>query len=97
MHPHLPKLATLLAGLHDSIALQPKVIIIETNLQVPNHQQWDSKWVSWHDFAEKGKHAKLGRDAQGEIEWRRLSFDWPLWILFSSGTTGLFLFHWGMT
>lgn len=39
-----------------------------------------------------GGEKKLGRTSEGEIEWARLPFDWPLWILFSSGTTGSFVF-----
>ncbi|KAF7976274.1 hypothetical protein HWV62_7166 [Athelia sp. TMB] len=50
VHAHLPKVSTLLAGLHESISLHPKVIIIETNLQAPNRQLWDTQWVSWDDF-----------------------------------------------
>lgn len=48
--------------------------------------------MSWESFVDAGKAAKLGRDSNGEIEWRRQAFDWPIWILFSSGTTGEHLF-----
>ncbi|KIO29526.1 hypothetical protein M407DRAFT_70382, partial [Tulasnella calospora MUT 4182] len=41
---------------------------------------WNDGWVSWDAFLESGSGG-------GEIEWFRGSFDWPLWILFSSGTT----------
>ena len=44
--------------------------------------------MSWEDFVQEGAQHKLGRSENGEIEWRRLSFDAPLWVLFSSGTTG---------
>ena len=37
---------------------------------------------------QEGAQHKLGRSEDGEIEWHRLSFDAPLWVLFSSGTTG---------
>lgn len=30
----------------------------------------------------------MGRSDSGEVRWQRLPFDTPLWILFSSGTTG---------
>lgn len=44
--------------------------------------------MSWEDFVQEGAQHKLGRSENGEIEWRRLPFDAPLWVLFSSGTTG---------
>jgi len=44
--------------------------------------------MGWGDFVAEGQHRKLGRTDDGEIEWNRLPFDAPLWILFSSGTTG---------
>ena len=42
----------------------------------------------WDDVVAEGREKKLGRTPDGEIEWKRLDFNWPLWILFSSGTTG---------
>ena len=45
--------------------------------------------MAWEDFVREGADYKLGRDDLGEILWHRGSFNWPLWILFSSGTTGL--------
>lgn len=89
MHAHLPKLSTLLSGLSEKIALQPKIVIIESNLQVSDKQDWSQNWISWTSFVDQGISANLGRDDTGEVKWRRQSFDWPLWILFSSGTTGL--------
>ena len=54
---------------------------IETNA-------WSPEWTTWDAFIENGRKSKLGRSPQGEVEWKRLPFDWPIWILFSSGTTG---------
>jgi acyl-coenzyme A synthetase/AMP-(fatty) acid ligase len=48
----------------------------------------DFDWIEWDDFVQLGKEKSLGRTKNGEIEWKRLPFDWPIWILFSSGTTG---------
>lgn len=45
-------------------------------------------WTSWDEFVRLGGEKKLGRTADGEILWKRMEFDWPIWILFSSGTTG---------
>ncbi|KAI0921855.1 hypothetical protein AcW1_004282 [Taiwanofungus camphoratus] len=87
VHAHLPKLKVLLTGLSDRGSIIPKVVVIH-HASGPDKHDWDSRWVSWDEFTANGKRAKLGRTAEGEIEWQRLSFNWPLWILFSSGTTG---------
>ncbi|KAF8974552.1 acetoacetyl-CoA synthetase [Flammula alnicola] len=87
VHPHLPKLSALLSGLSDKIP-SPQVVIISTFAQGQNRQLWKSGWVGWENFVKEGQQHKLGRSINGEIEWNRLPFDAPLWILFSSGTTG---------
>ena len=87
MHAHLPKLSALLSGLSDKF-LTPKVIVIHSISQEVTQQSWEPDWVSWEDFVQQGAQHKLGRSQDGEIEWHRLSFDAPLWVLFSSGTTG---------
>ena len=87
MHPHLPKLSSLLAGLNSHSVTPAKVVIISSPSS--DRAEWNEDWVAWQDFISEGVKRKLGRDATGEILWRRQSFDWPLWILFSSGTTGL--------
>lgn len=85
VHHHLPKLQSLLSGLSDRCSLDPVVVVIQS---VRDASGWDTKWVSWNTFISKGKSNSLGRTSEGEIEWCRQGFDWPLWILFSSGTTG---------
>lgn len=85
VHQHLPKLQALLSGLHERCALEPKVVIIETGKRDPSILI--GGWEPWDSFIAEGKAKALGR-RNGEIEWSRQSFDWPLWILFSSGTTG---------
>lgn len=87
VHPHLPKLEQLLSGLAKK-GLAPKVIIIHTIPQTVDHTAWADDWTSWEKYLQEGRTSQLGRDSSGEIEWHRASFDWPLWILFSSGTTG---------
>lgn len=86
VHPHLPKLEVLLSGLVARCALQPHAIVIQTG----NCKSSDltGKWESWDTFITRGRDNALGR-INGEIEWSRQGFDWPLWILFSSGTTGV--------
>ncbi|KDR83730.1 hypothetical protein GALMADRAFT_236077 [Galerina marginata CBS 339.88] len=88
VHNHLPKLSALLLGLADKIPT-PKVVISSTLSHQPNSQGWESGWLGWEDFVKEGQEHLLGRSkANGEIEWHRMTFDSPLWILFSSGTTG---------
>ncbi|KIK97146.1 hypothetical protein PAXRUDRAFT_825234 [Paxillus rubicundulus Ve08.2h10] len=86
VHPHLPKVETLLSCLHDRCSLQPKVVICRANER--NSENLPNGWQSWENFIASGRENKLGRTRNGEIEWCRKGFDWPLWILFSSGTTG---------
>ncbi|KAF9485344.1 acetoacetyl-CoA synthetase [Pholiota conissans] len=87
VHPHVQKLSKLLAGLSNKIA-PPKVVVISVLNQAQDRQLWASDWVGWEDLVKEGRRHKLGRSEIGEIEWNRMSFDAPLWILFSSGTTG---------
>lgn len=49
----------------------------------------DTEWMPFEEFLKIGRERKLGRTSEGEVEWAQLPFDWPLWILFSSGTTGV--------
>lgn len=86
VHPHTPKLTALLDGLKSRVGISPKVIIIK-HPDAPTGPSRD-EWTTFEEFVKLGNEEKLGRTADGEIEWARLSFDWPLWILFSSGTTG---------
>ncbi|KAG1755681.1 hypothetical protein EDB19DRAFT_1924945 [Suillus lakei] len=72
------------------VSLNPVVIVIQSARDVSG---WDTDWVSWDTFISKGKSSSLGRTPEGEIEWCRQGFDWPLWILFSSGTTGVPIVH----
>ena len=87
VHPHLPKLSALLSGLAGKIP-PPKIVIISPLNQGQDGRSWDSEWLGWEDLVKVGQHHKLGRTQGGEIEWNQMSFDAPLWILFSSGTTG---------
>jgi len=89
VHPHLPKLTALLSGLAQRSSIEPKVIIIRSHPELSEDRaSWASDWVDWHEFVRQGATSKLGRK-DGEIEWKRMDFNWPLWILFSSGTTGM--------
>lgn len=87
VHPHFPKVRSLLAGLSERASLRPKVVAIHC-AAVEERAPLDAGWIQFEDLVAIGKAKKLGRTDDGEVQWARLSFDWPLWILFSSGTTG---------
>ncbi|KAF8913910.1 acetoacetyl-CoA synthetase [Gymnopilus junonius] len=87
IHQHLPKLSELLSGLGDKIS-PPTVVINSVLSHPPSREAWEKGWLSWEDFVRQGREHALGRSEDGEIEWHRTAFDAPLWILFSSGTTG---------
>ncbi|KAG6821270.1 hypothetical protein H0H93_002380 [Arthromyces matolae] len=88
VHPHIPKVTAVLAGLAKKNITPNKVIIIDAIAQSLAHEDWLPDWTTWHAFITEGRDCKLGRTPSGEIEWVRNSFNAPLWILFSSGTTG---------
>ena len=89
VHRHLPKLKALLANLAEKSSLRPEVVIVPHPFAVTRRNEWDPSWNDWEELVAEGRDKKLGRDAYGEIQWKRLDFNWPLWILFSSGTTGV--------
>ncbi|KAK7049509.1 hypothetical protein VNI00_005540 [Paramarasmius palmivorus] len=89
VHDHLGKVSKLLSALDRTTEKKPQVIVIHA---IPYSQEdravWNNDWVGWSDFVNSGKNAGLGRNQHGEIQWYQGSFNDPLWILFSSGTTG---------
>ncbi|KAI0832453.1 acetoacyl-CoA synthetase [Trametes gibbosa] len=93
VHAHLPKLKSLLAKLSDNAQLHPEVVVVRHPFDVSRREDWDPSWIDWTDLVAEGQAKKLGRTPDGEIEWQRLDFNWPLWILFSSGTTGAPIVH----
>lgn len=68
-----------------SCSPQKVVVVNVLDIQAGN---WADDWERWDAFVGRGKEKKLGRDESGTILWKRMGFNWPLWILFSSGTTG---------
>ncbi|KAG8888435.1 hypothetical protein FRB98_007647 [Tulasnella sp. 332] len=82
VHTHLPKLASLLSSISDDPSCpKPKVVIIPAlGDECTKHELGNKEWVTWEGFLPK-------EQGKNEIEWHRAGFDWPLWILFSSGTT----------
>jgi len=88
LHYHTPKVSALLQKLSRK-GLQPsKVIIIHAIPQTTKNTEWHKDWTNWEAFVAEGRTAELGRTSSGDIKWLPLPFDAPLWILFSSGTTG---------
>ncbi|KAF9055287.1 acetoacetyl-CoA synthetase [Hymenopellis radicata] len=83
VHDHLAKVSALLKGLSN----KPTVIIIESGVVQTGDSQ--TEFSTWNEFVTQGQSQKLGRTESGEIKWYRGTFNDPLWILFSSGTTGL--------
>ncbi|KAG8952658.1 hypothetical protein FRC04_004020 [Tulasnella sp. 424] len=85
VHNHLPKVETLLSALKGA-GQEPKVVVISSSSSSlagdagSPKSGWNKEWITWKVFLESG-------NGSGEIEWFRGGFDWPLWILFSSGTT----------
>ncbi|KAJ3828588.1 acetoacetyl-CoA synthetase [Lentinula raphanica] len=88
VHNHIPKLKSLLSGLTQVLSFKPEVIVAQTGLADTDKTAWHEDWVDWSDFVREGQLVKAGRSVDGEINWNRGSFNDPLWILFSSGTTG---------
>ncbi|EKM59066.1 uncharacterized protein PHACADRAFT_113281 [Phanerochaete carnosa HHB-10118-sp] len=88
VHAHLPKLKELLRGLSERAGISPKVVVVRHPSQPASTDTWETGWANFDDFVKIGREKALGRTPDGEIAWTRLPFDWPLWILFSSGTTG---------
>ncbi|KIY49242.1 acetoacetate-CoA ligase [Fistulina hepatica ATCC 64428] len=90
VHAHIPKVKRLTRRLADKGTAVPHVIVIHAipHEHTSGSSDWETGWTGWADFLEEGKRSGLGVDASGEIKWSRLPFDYPSWILFSSGTTG---------
>lgn len=87
-HDHLSKVTEVVQGLQkkalpedqdlDAVVIIPYLEEIgATSPRTPN------KFTSWSAFLEEGAAGK-----EGEIDFEQLDFNHPLWILFSSGTTG---------
>ncbi|KAJ7771374.1 acetoacetyl-CoA synthetase [Mycena maculata] len=95
VHDHLAKLSALVSGLDNKSehGIRPKIVIIHPIPYPEDRSAWQDGWMSWDDFILQGEAEKLGRTPSGEIIWYRASFNWPLWILFSSGSTGKAIVH----
>jgi acetoacetyl-CoA synthetase len=76
--PLLPSLAILL----EKLEFKPEKVIVISHLpdsMVPRPDAFGPEVVGWEKYLDKGN---------GEVEFVRMGFNEPIWILFSSGTTG---------
>ncbi|KDQ16356.1 hypothetical protein BOTBODRAFT_31043 [Botryobasidium botryosum FD-172 SS1] len=91
-HNHIPKLRAVLRGLAARGLSPAKVVVVPLFPSSTSRSEadWDPEWVSWDDFLASGEKDKDKVDGgdRDKIEFYRAGFDHPLWILFSSGTTG---------
>jgi len=81
-HAHIPKLVSVLFRLTTA---PEKVVIIPGLPPSERPPPYDSQhnWIPWETFLAPESEIK-----DQPIDFCRKEFDWPLWILFSSGTTG---------
>lgn len=79
--PLLPMLPTLLS----SLTKPPKQVVIISHLPPsllpPTDLSLTVQTTAWEDFLVPG-------EPEQEVEFLRMGFNEPIWILFSSGTTG---------
>ncbi|KZT53511.1 acetoacyl-CoA synthetase [Calocera cornea HHB12733] len=81
-HAHIPKLDSVLSRL----TTPPEQVVIIPGLpasEQPPPYEMQPNWVQWDMFL-----APEAATQDQPIDFCRKGFDWPLWILFSSGTTG---------
>ncbi|PVF91735.1 putative acetoacetyl-CoA synthetase [Serendipita vermifera] len=89
LHNHLPKVQELLGGLKAK-NLTPKAVVVvpldpTSPVQHPAQTTPDEKWISWSSFLSLGAN---DNEYSSSFEFAQVPFNHPLWILFSSGTTG---------
>lgn len=70
---------------HSSHKAVPKLeVVVVDYLKEGNMKPLKEGWRSWDDFMAIGKKASTGKG----LTFYQAPFDHPLWVLFSSGTTG---------
>lgn len=90
VHDHLNKLEEIVKGLEDGIEkeeqkLQEVIVIPYLNQIGSQSDSAKHQHTNWDDFLQSGKGTS---EDDSNIEFEQLDFNHPLWILFSSGTTG---------
>lgn len=100
VHDHTSKMREVIKGLKEDESnglLEGKqkletVVLIDfvKGIKKENHEE-QKDWINWEDFLQTGRgigEKKGDKVGDEKIEFERLGFNHPLWILFSSGTTG---------
>ncbi|PWN50548.1 putative acetoacetyl-CoA synthetase [Violaceomyces palustris] len=87
VHDHVAKLAAVVEGLEkdrpkDEQALEAVVVIPYVDDHPAPHEFGGGLWQTWQGLMDEGQAP------DDRIEFEQLDFNHPLWILFSSGTTG---------
>lgn len=90
VHSHVSKLKSLLFGLDNVLLTKPEIVVVTTGLLGTERAGWENDWIDYDTFIRQGQDTCFGRSEDGKINWHRGSFNDPLWILFSSGTTGVY-------
>jgi acyl-coenzyme A synthetase/AMP-(fatty) acid ligase len=80
---HFDNLRAVLTGLSKR-SVTPKLVVIIPLNGTELLGALDASWMSWADFVASDNMI----EGTKEIDFWRGGFDHPLWILFSSGTTG---------
>lgn len=86
LHPHLSKLSTLVDGLKQKQCAPKTVIVVPFDTAQPSSLPSTTdtvEWIPWDAFLTSSK------SQEEDFKFVQTPFNHPLWILFSSGTTGL--------
>lgn len=82
--PQAGKLADVVAGLQKGRTDPLPVVLVdylgEGGFEIP------AGWTDWEELQKSGDELRMSRG--GELEFYQADFNYPLWVLFSSGTTG---------
>ncbi|KAK4701849.1 acetoacetyl-CoA synthetase, partial [Phenoliferia sp. Uapishka_3] len=84
--PQASKLATVVDGLKKGRKGELRVVIVDY-LKEGNSEGIDKNWMKWEELGAKGQELRK-ESREAEMEFYQAEFDYPVWVLFSSGTTG---------
>lgn len=91
VHDHTEKVRAVVDGLDASASADEQklegIILIPYMASSPTTLDKSKGWASWETFLKEEGRAREGKD-ESSIDFAQLDFNHPLWILFSSGTTG---------
>ncbi|KAL8292250.1 hypothetical protein RQP46_001716 [Phenoliferia psychrophenolica] len=84
--PQTPKLAAVVEGLEKARATPLKVVLVDY-LGEGDRKGVGKEWIEWEELMAAGEATRV-KEGREEIQFFQAEFDYPLWVLFSSGTTG---------